>query len=243
MEINVKMLTEEAYRTLRKDAKGVYDMILQHPSDATWLKDYLGFDPYEEKKYTIDDFNLDIDDDYKNVELANAITLYERLNKLPKYILCNTRFWLWITFEKAYKQSQATIPLTGHSIVENWWLCGNSRRDLMLGVISREYFRVDVSIDDSLPNKYQLTEFLLEHERVYRNLSFRNIGMIKNVSLGLIKAEYDVEKEYGFKISSALAPEIMKDASRIGSVMLIDTLSKQEVYDTLKQKILAKFTN
>ena len=32
----------------------------------------------------------------------------------------------------------------------------------------------------------------------------------------------------------------MKDASRIGSVMLIDTLSKQEIYDILLTKILKR---
>lgn len=233
MQINVKMLTEEAYRTLRKNPKGVFDMIQQHPSDATWLKDYLGFEPYEEKKYTIDDFQLDISDNYKEVELNNAITLYEHLNELPKYILCDTRFWLWITFEKAYRQAIASIPVTSESIIKNWWVCGSSRRDLMLGVVSREYFRVDVSIDEELTDKYMLTKFIMEHERVYRNLCFRNIGMIKNVSLGLLQAEYDVENEYGFKISSTIAPEIMKDASRIGSVMLIDVMSKQEICEIL----------
>lgn len=32
----------------------------------------------------------------------------------------------------------------------------------------------------------------------------------------------------------------MKDASRIGSVMLIDTLSKEEIYDILLWKILKR---
>lgn len=32
----------------------------------------------------------------------------------------------------------------------------------------------------------------------------------------------------------------MKDASRIGSVMLIDTLSKEEIYDILLGKILKR---
>lgn len=93
MEINIKMMTEEAYRTLQKDCDGVLKMIINHPSDSSWLKDYLGFKPYEVKKYVIDDFELKFADDYNDVALENAIILYEKLNKLPKYILCNNRFW------------------------------------------------------------------------------------------------------------------------------------------------------
>lgn len=50
MEINIKLMTEEAYRTLQKDCDGVLKMIINHPSDSSWLKDYLGFEPYEVKE-------------------------------------------------------------------------------------------------------------------------------------------------------------------------------------------------
>ena len=41
MEINIKFMSEEAYKTLQKNYKEVYKMILDHPSDCSWLKDYL----------------------------------------------------------------------------------------------------------------------------------------------------------------------------------------------------------
>ena len=240
MEVNIKMMTEEAYRTLRKNYEEVYKMICDHPSDSSWLKDYLGFEPYEVKKYVIEDFELKISVDYNEVALDNAIILYEILNKLPKYILCNIRFWAWITFEKAYKQAIIAIPLKSSAIVKNWWLPGNSRRDLMLGVISRGYFKVEVSIDDNSKDKYELTRYIMTNSEVYRNLVFRNIGMIKNVCLGILQAEKDVEENYNYNITVDRAREIMKDASRIGSVMLTDILSKKEIYDILLSKILKK---
>lgn len=49
MEINVKMMSEEAYRTLQKDCEGILKMINDHPTDSSWLKNYLGFEPYEVK--------------------------------------------------------------------------------------------------------------------------------------------------------------------------------------------------
>lgn len=240
MEINVKVMSEEAYRTLKKNSEEVYEMIVNHPSDSSWLKDYLGFEPYEIKKYTIENFTLNYDDEYKKVEYDNAIVLYENLKSLPKYILCNIRFWAWITFEKAYKQAIASLPLKSSAIVKNWWLPGNSRRDLMLGVISRLFFKVSVSIESEKENKYELTRFIMENSEAYRNIVFRNIGMIKNVSLGILQAELDAETLLNYPITVDRAREIMKDASRIGSVMLIDTLSKDEVYEVLFYKILKR---
>lgn len=192
------------------------------------------------KKYVINDFELKIADDYKIVEFDNNIKLYETLNKLPKYILCNIRFWAWITFEKAYKQAIATIPFKSSAIVKNWWFPGNSRRDLMLGVISRGYFKVDVSIDKNSNDKYELTRYIMTNSEAYRNIVFRNIGMIKNVCLGILQVEKDIEENYNYSITVDRAREVMKDASRIGSVMLIDTLSKQEIYDILLTKILKR---
>lgn len=240
MAINIKVMTEEAYRTLKKNYDDVFKMINEHPSDSSWLKDYLGFEPYEVKKYVIDDFSLENDADYKNVGIKNGIILYEHLNKIPKYILCNIRFWAWITFEKAYKQAINAVPFKSRAIVKNWWLPGNSRRDLMLGIISRDFFKVDVSIDEESYNKYELTEYIMKNSEAYRNIVFRNIGMIKNVSLAILKAEKDAEEIYDYQITTDRAREVMKDASRIGSVMLIDSLTKEEVYNNLLAKILKR---
>lgn len=50
MKINIKLMKEEAYKTLQKNIDDIYEQIIKHPSDCTWLKDYLGFEPFEEKK-------------------------------------------------------------------------------------------------------------------------------------------------------------------------------------------------
>lgn len=238
MEINIKLMTEQAYKTLQKDFEGVYKMILEHPTDATWLKDYLGFEPYETKSYVVEDFDLKTSDNYDDVYLENSIALYEHLNTLPKYILSNTRFWAWITFEKAYKQAILSLPLKSNAIIKNWWLPGNSRRDNMLQVIGRHYYKVEVSVNESNANKYDLTNYVIENSEAYRNIVFRNIGMIKNVSLALLKVERDIEEEYGFKFTNDSFREAMKEASKIGSVMLIDVISMEEIYNILKIKLL-----
>ena len=237
MEINIKMMTEEAYRTLQKDCDGVLKMIINHPSDSSWLKDYLGFEPYEVKKYVIDDFELKIADDYNDVALENAIMLYEKLKKLPKYILCNNRFWAWINMEKAYRQAQIATKQFNSQILKNLWFMGNSRRDIMLGVMSRYFNMINVSIDESLENKYELSKYLLTTAETYRGFCYRNLGMIKNVTLGILQAEKDYVDITGVQILKKPSAQIVKYASRVGSVMLLDVLSKEEMRAAIYPKI------
>lgn len=237
MEINIKLMTEEAYRTLQKDCDGVLKMIINHPSDSSWLKDYLGFEPYEVKKYVIDDFELKFADDYNDVALENAIILYEKLNKLPKYILCNNRFWAWINMEKAYRQAQIATKQFNSQILKNLWFMGNSRRDIMLGIMSRYFNMINVSIDDSLENKYELSKYLLTTAETYRGFCYRNLGMIKNVTLGILQAEKDYVDITGVQILKKPSAQIVKYASRVGSVMLLDVLSKEEMRAAIYPKI------
>lgn len=242
MLINIKMMTEEAYATLQKNYKDVYEQINNHPSDSTWLEGYLGFNPYETKKYLIEDFELKDSEEYSEVAFENGVALYEAIKDLPRYIICNSKFWAWITFEKAYKQAQHAMHLTRPDLVKNFWLTTNSRRSLMLGVISRSYFRTEISTDDSQDgNKYLLTKRLVDGFRgieMYRALVYRNIGMLKPVSLAFIQCIADANEKYGdAALGKEQLRETMKDASRIGSVMLIDDMDKEEIYEIIFRKL------
>lgn len=237
MQINIKLMTEEAYKTLQKNIDEVYEQIIKHPTDCTWLKDYLGFEPFEEKKYVIEDLQLDDDSEYENVAFNNTIKLYNSLKELPRYILCNNRFWAWITFEKAYKQAIHSIKLT-KDILKNWWLSGNSRRDLLLGVISRFYFYAEVTYDNSIEDKFEITRYALKHGEAYRNIAYRNIGMLKSVSLEYFRVQKDFTENTGIQMTQYYCRELMKEASRMGSVMLIDLATNEEIYNYLYSKLL-----
>lgn len=237
MQINIKMMTEEAYRTIQKDCDGILKMMNDHPSDSTWLKDYLGFEPYEEKKYIINDFELKYSENYSDVAFENSIILYEALNQLPKYILCNNRFWAWINMEKAYRQAKIATKNFNSQILKNLWFMGNSRRDIMLGVMSRYYNMIDVSIDESKLDKYELCKFILTTAETYRGFCYRNLGMIKNVTLGILQAEKEYVDATGNPILKKPGAQIVKQASRLGSVMLLDVISKDEMCLAIYPKI------
>ena len=235
--INVKLMTQEAYLTLRTNSEEVIKQINDHPSDSTWLKNYLGFEPYETKDYQIEDFDL-LSGDAENAAFKNGVTLYEHLKDLPRYILCNTRFWAWINFEKAYKQAIYAMELK-KSIFETWWLPKTSgRRFVMLGVISRLYFRVEISANQGNQNPYELTNLLFESvDELYRNFVYRNMTMVSHYTRGILTAMRDYKTENNVFYNKAVSREIMKASTKIGSIMLVDVMTEEEIYAYMMPRI------
>lgn len=236
MEINVKLMTEEAYITLQKNIEETYKQIQNHPSDGTWLKAYLGFEPYETKTYTVENFELSYSENYSEVALDNAKTLYEHLRNLPRYILCDVRFWTWIVFEKAYKQALSSSEMT-ESLLKNTWLTQTSRRNLMLGVISRYYFMADVSaIEKDYGLDYSLTEYIIKNQEIYRLISYANFCASKNVTVGLLRAMSDYSRSKG-QLNRTQTRNIFKQTTRLSSIHLIDMMSQEEIYNYCYEKI------
>ena len=104
-------------------------------------------------------------------------------------------------------------------------------------VISRYYFNVEISVDESNNDKYCLTKYILTNAEAYRNLTYRNIGMLKNVSLEYLRVQKDISERYNISITKPVARALMKEASRMGSVMLIDLVSREDIYQYLYSKL------
>ncbi len=238
MEINIKYMKEVAYVTLQKNPEEVYKRIVNHPNDSSWLKEYLGFDPYEVKEYSIEDFTLKLSENYDEVLFENSVILYEHLKHLPRYILCDPRFWAWITFEKAYEVAYATSNLTNSSVIGSSWLITNSRRSLMLGVVSRFFFMVQISVEETKADKYELTQYLVTNMETYRGFCYRNMGMLKNVTLAVIRAQKDICDRLNMTLLDSQSAEMLKETSKIGSVMLVDVMSQEEIYELIVPKFL-----
>lgn len=236
-KIRIKLMKEEAYKTLQNNSKDVFEYIKKYPSKAVWLNEFLGYDPYIEKTYKIDDFELKYNKNYNEVSWENSYTIYSHLKELPRYILSNNLFWAWILFEKFYKQAQVAIEFNP-SVISTRWLIRVSRRDLMLGVASRQFFKIDVSFAEDENDKYSYSKFIIDNHNPYKNIAMRNIGMLKNVALPYFKICKEAYEKYNVILNDKFCSSLMKEASKIGSVMLIEDLSEEEVYDILSKKMI-----
>lgn len=242
-KIRIRFMTDEAIETLRNDIPSVTQKLKDNPENSKWLSEFIPGDLYVTKKYEIEDFTLAVPADAKDkfTDVTNSIMLYECLKELPLYILTDEKFWSWINFEKGYSVALKYMPVSqGVAIFKDHWLfTQGNRRGLFFGVLSRCYFRVALTIDESLDDPYEYTKFVIDKPERFRNLSWRSFSSEKKIVLGTLKAEKRVLEEFEIDERTEYFTELAKDISKLGSVMLLDVMEESDIEEYIYKKYKA----
>lgn len=79
---------------------------------------------------------------------------------------------------------------SGKKIIADHWLFGQGRRrGLMFGALSRAYYRVQLTKDDTLEDAYELTKFATQNYMRYREFTWRGYSNNKTIVTGALKGE------------------------------------------------------
>ena len=234
-------MSDAALATLKANKDEVTNKLIANPTSSEWLSNFVGADLYVTKKYEIEDVVLKIPSDEKDREtdIYNSILLYERLNKLPLYVLTDERFWCWMMFEKGYEVALKYMPVKKGSSVfkDHWLLTQGKRRGLFFGVLSRCYFRVALSVDTTLADPYELTRFVISNPLRFRELTWRSFSSEKMIVLGTLKAEKRIMEEYpDYEENTTRFGDIAKLLSKLGSVMLLDVMTEKDIEEYVYKK-------
>lgn len=240
-KIHIKYMSDAALATLKANKDEVTNKLIENPTSSGWLSEFVGADLYVTKKYEIEDFVLKIPTDEKDREtdIYNSILLYERLNKLPLYVLTDERFWCWVMFDKGYQVALKYMPVKKGSSVfkDHWLLTQGKRRGLFFGVLSRCYFRVALSVDTTLEDPYELTRFVISNPLRFRELTWRSFSSEKMIVLGTLKAEKRIKEEYpDYEENTNRFGDIAKLLSKLGSVMLLDVMTEKDIEEYVYKK-------
>lgn len=243
--INIKMMSDTALAYFEKNIDRVTDSIKSN-ADNSWIQSEFPEPRFIEKKFQIKDFDL-IDNPEskdKEIDFKNSVTLYEALRGLPRYVLCDERFWLWLHFEKFYPQVKSMMPIKNKStVLDHWTFKQGTRRGLMFGVLSRMFFRVALSVDETLPDKYELTKWVIENNERFRNLTWRSYSSETHIVRGALKGEKKALDESKLAEDTSIYPIIGKYVSQIGSVRLLDAISESDIEVFVYNKALQLLKN
>ena len=243
-KIHIKYMTDEALETLKANTDAITGKLIDNPGSSSWLDDFIPGEVWVTKKYEIEEFTLrePKDDKDRETDLANSVLLYEHLKHLPLYVLTDERFWCWMNFEVGYKAALKYMPVKkGSSIFkDHWLLTQGKRRGLFFGVLSRCYYRVALSVDETLNDKYELTKFVVDNPLRFRELTWRSFSSEKMIVLGTLKAEKRVLAEYPqLEENAKHYADIAKLLSKLGSVMLLDCMTEKDIEDYVYKKYKA----
>lgn len=231
--IKIKYMSDPAIAYLKANVDFVTKKLLEHPDSSEWLKTCIDGEIYVAKKYEIEEFSLVVPQDSKDREadFRNSVALYEHLKGLPGYVLSDERFWAWVNFEIGYETALRNMPVdSGKAVFKDHWLfTQGKRRGLFFGVLSRCYFRVSLTVDETLKDKYELTRFVIDNPERFRNLSWRAFSSESSIVLGALKAEKKVLEEHRIEEKPDYYTELAKEISRMGSVRLLDCMTESEI--------------
>lgn len=239
-KINVKVLSDTALAHFKKNIETITEKIKEF-EDNKWIISEFEQPMFVEKKFVFDEFDIqdNLETANKEIDFLNHIKVYETLNVLPRYVLCDERFWLWLELDPFYYVARRMMKINSVSTVNDHWMFGQGfRRGLFFGVLSRCYFRVDLTIDESLTDKYELTKWVVEKPERFRNLSWRSFSSEKHLVRGIIKGEKRAV-EYLGKEDSDVYTKIAKFISaELGSVGFLDAYSEKDIEDIIYNKML-----
>lgn len=240
-KIHIKYMTDEALETLKANTSVITERLTENQTSSTQLSEFMPSELYVTKKYEIEEFTLRVPKDEKDREtdIYNSILLYERLHHLPLYVLTDERFWCWMNFEMGYEVALKYMPVKKNSSVfkDHWLLTQGKRRGLFFGVLSRCYFRVALSVDNTLDDPYELTKFVIENPLRFRELTWRSFSSEKMIVLGSLKAEKRIQAEYPHvEENTKHFAEIAKHLLKLGSVMLLDCMTEKDIEEYVYKK-------
>lgn len=243
--INIKFMTDAAVATIKKNVNNAVSYMNNNKQNSTWISNIYDGKVFVEKTYQIPDFQLQLSStgNYKDVDYDNSLMLYNSLKDLPRYILTDERFWAWINFEKCYEVALQAMPVKNRKsiVLDHYFFKGGNRRGLFFGVMSRCYFRVELTIDSRL-NDYTITKYVIDNPQRFRELSWRAFSSQKHIVRGVLSAQKIAEDEFPNEFKSSYYPMIAKFVSRMGSVRILDQIDEEhyleQVYNYIRQLII-----
>lgn len=239
-KIHIKMLSEDALIFVKKNSEKIAKQISIQSSNE-WIFKEFPQPMFIEKKFEIEDFELEDNPESANKDLdfQNSVKIYKSLNSLPRYILSDERFWLWLHFDKFYKIVRRMMTINGKSTIENMWMHTQGvRRGLMFGVLSRCYFRVSLSIDESAENEYLLTKWIIDNPMRFRELTWRAFSSETHLVRGALKGEKRAVDEKPELEKNSYYLEIAKYIQALGSVRLLDVISEEDISNMVYGKMI-----
>lgn len=232
-KIQIKLLTDEALGYMYKNIGVVTKMIKENETNK-WIYSTFPKPMFTEKTHSINEFTiLNNNNKSSEISLKNHLSIFESLKGLPRYILTDERFWLWLYLEKYYNESKELMEINGESTISDHWMFSQGkRRGIFFGVLSRMYFRVELSEKDG---DYSITKWIIENPERFRNLSWRTYSSEKELTYGILNGEKRACDELK-KENTAIYKEIAKYISYLGSAKLLDAYSEQDIEDIVYNK-------
>lgn len=237
--MRIKYLTEDDLNAVKSNLSGILcDVIAE---DGKSLNDFFGRDNLiKETQFEINDFKLDMsqpDGKESLTDVENIQRVYNHMKFLSDSQASDERIWAAYTFSEFLDYMRYRWKASSISDLENRYLFGYSvQRSLFRNGVSRLWWIGRFTYDETRLDPYELTRFLCKDQDYIENICGRNIFNNPNVGFATISALYDAEKA-GVVVNRELVREVSRYVNLLAGTYLLDTLSEEEIYQKMQNKL------
>lgn len=167
-------------------------------------------------------------------DCQSSITIFQELMNLDKVQANDKRLWTCLThtifFDYTRKRWNINAGTSEDTITSRFHFEGVGIEARMRNAISRLWWAAKITYDESLQNKFELTELLWEKQDVYTAIVERSFATYPNLVHGFLEF-YKGNKQ----LKEDELRAILRGLNAIGGVKILPVMSKQEVIDEIKR--------
>lgn len=181
---NLRVFTDKGLDYIHQNMTDFYEVLKSNKESTTWIKDFCKKDPTTSSPYSFE-FSFEIN--YLNPnegEFHNAVNLYElfKSNKIGNAVIYNEKFAAGFLLTFGYDYFFWASDLAAETRVSATFFFDHRkglRQALARNLLTRLYRVVEMTVDESKEDKYELTKFVFDNPALRRIVYYPNMDDVK----------------------------------------------------------------
>ena len=168
---NLRYFTDDAIIMFKANQEAFCAMMRENPASTDWLKQFYGEDPTVPSKYFFDFEFKPYDKQSASKDFDNAVALYELFesNHIGPAVVYNEKFLTGFIFTFGYEYFMKVMGAdrTTH-VFATLFFDDGTHRAVARNVVGQLYRYVEMTVDDDLPDRYELTRYVFRNPALFR---------------------------------------------------------------------------
>lgn len=218
------------------------------PTNYWFIKTFEENGWLKESKFQFDEVTLCKNEDFNISDRRNIEILYSGLQRLSPALASDERIWAGLLFDVfwdfvQYRRKSELMSGNEQDIKNSFFFMRGIKRSCFINCLSRLWWTGYLIYDKESPNHFSAADFLCDGAFASTILLFSssNFTANKNIALGILDCIAE-RKAKGEKIGRYHYVEANKYLNNLGGVMLLDSISRDEVHSIVDNH-LNKHTN
>ena len=211
----------------------------KNPDNTEWLKVFYGEDPTVPSKYSFDFEFKPFDKNSSVRDIDNATALYELFeeNNLGPAVIYNEKFLTGFIFTFGYEYFMNVMGANQVShVFGTLFFDDGTHRAVARNVVGQLYRYVEMTIDDSLADRYEITKYVFQNPALFR-IKYNTSVDGENTTKAIFKAFKEWTEETHKSPTTNMVEKLKKHLSVLANISETDLMEERSLINHLKDYI------